>query len=86
MDVLLQDIYRTRSRLVVVFIGAQYRAREWSGLEFCAIRDVINRASIIGSSISRPETAVWTASCRTTAIWTHGILVPAIWPASSRRG
>jgi hypothetical protein len=43
MDILLQDIYRARSRLVVVFIGAQYQARDWCGIEFRAIRDIINR-------------------------------------------
>jgi len=41
MDVLLQDIYRTRSALVVVFLCENYREKEWCGLDWRAIRDMI---------------------------------------------
>ncbi|MBR2691793.1 MAG: TIR domain-containing protein [Aquamicrobium sp.] len=41
LDVLLQDIYRNRSRLIVVFLGADYQRKEWCGLELRAIRDII---------------------------------------------
>ncbi len=42
LDSLLQDIYRNRSKLVVVFIGSNYQNKNWCGIEFRAIRDIIN--------------------------------------------
>lgn len=41
LDTLLQDIYRNRSKLVVVFIGADYQRKDWCGIEFRAIREII---------------------------------------------
>lgn len=41
LDVLLQEIYRHRSKLIVVFIGENYQDKNWCGVEFKAIRDVI---------------------------------------------
>lgn len=41
LDVLLQDIYRHRSRLIVVFLSADYQRKNWCGIEFRAIRDII---------------------------------------------
>lgn len=41
LDVLLQNIYRHSARLLVVFIGRGYEDREWCGVEWRAIRDVI---------------------------------------------
>jgi TIR domain len=41
LDTLLQDIYRSRSKLVVVFIGGDYQRKQWCGVEFRAIRDII---------------------------------------------
>lgn len=41
LDVLLQDIYRNRSKLIVVFVGANYERKDWCGVEFRAIRDII---------------------------------------------
>ncbi len=41
LDVLLQDIYRTRSKLVVVFAGTDYQKKDWCGIEFRAIREII---------------------------------------------
>jgi len=41
MDVLLQDIYRNRSALVVVFLCEKYAEKEWCGLEWRAVRDII---------------------------------------------
>lgn len=41
MDVLLQDIYRNRSSLVVVFLCERYAEKQWCGLEWRAIRDMI---------------------------------------------
>lgn len=41
LDLLLQDIYRNRSELVVVFICEKYNEKKWCGLEFRAIRDVL---------------------------------------------
>jgi hypothetical protein len=41
LDVLLQDIYRRRSKLVVVFLGSDYQRKDWCGIEFRAIREII---------------------------------------------
>lgn len=41
LDVLLQDIYRKRSKLIVVFIGEKYQEKKWCGVEFRAIKDII---------------------------------------------
>lgn len=41
LDLLLQDIYRNRSKLIVVFVGADYESKDWCGIEFRAIRDII---------------------------------------------
>jgi hypothetical protein len=42
LDLLLQGIYRKRSRLVVVFLCAAYERKQWcAGVEFRAIRDII---------------------------------------------
>lgn len=41
LNTVLQDIYRNRSRLIVVFLGADYQRKDWCGVEFRAIRDII---------------------------------------------
>ncbi len=41
LDTLLQDIYRNRSRLIVVFLCEKYQEKKWCGIEFRAIRDII---------------------------------------------
>jgi hypothetical protein len=41
LDTLLQDIYRNRSKLIVVFLGAEYQRKDWCGIEFRAIREII---------------------------------------------
>lgn len=41
LDTLLQDIYRNRSKLIVVFLCEEYQKKEWCGLEFKAIREII---------------------------------------------
>lgn len=41
LDVLLQDIYRNRSRIVVVFLSDDYVRKDWCGIEFRAIREII---------------------------------------------
>jgi len=41
LDTLLQDIYRNRSKLIVVFLCEKYQEKEWCGIEFRAIRDII---------------------------------------------
>lgn len=40
-DILLQDIYSNRSSLVVVFLCEKYAEKQWCGLEWRAIRDMI---------------------------------------------
>jgi hypothetical protein len=41
LDLLLQDIYRNRSKLIVAFLSAEYQRKNWCGIEFRAIRDII---------------------------------------------
>ena len=41
LDSLLQKIYRQNSELIVVFLSADYANKEWCGLEWRAIRDII---------------------------------------------
>lgn len=42
LDLLLQDIYGKRSKLIVVFISGDYQTKTWCGIEFRAIRKIIN--------------------------------------------
>lgn len=42
LDTALQDLYRTRSKLIVVFLSQDYAKKKWCGIEFRAIRDIIN--------------------------------------------
>lgn len=42
-DLLLQDIYHDQSDLVVVFLGGNYQGKEWCGLEWRAVRDLIKK-------------------------------------------
>ncbi|TWU08177.1 TIR domain-containing protein [Stieleria varia] len=41
LDTLLQNIYRKQSNLVVVFLCAEYAKKDWCGLEWRAVRDII---------------------------------------------
>jgi hypothetical protein len=41
LDILLQDIYRNRAKLVVVFLGSDYQNKDWCGVEFRAIREIM---------------------------------------------
>lgn len=41
LDSLLQNVYRNQSKLVVAFLCAEYAQKEWCGLEWRAIRDII---------------------------------------------
>lgn len=43
LDLLLQSIYRERSKLVVVFLCEKYQEKEWCGLEFRAISEIIKK-------------------------------------------
>ena len=43
LDLLLQDIYGNRSKLIVVFLSGDYQRKDWCGIEFRAIRDLIAR-------------------------------------------
>ncbi|MDR1200334.1 MAG: hypothetical protein LBL58_01720, partial [Tannerellaceae bacterium] len=42
LDSLLQDIYK-RSKLVVVFLCEKYNEKEWCGLEFRVVRELIKK-------------------------------------------
>jgi hypothetical protein len=41
LDTLLQDIYRNRAKLVVVFLCSNYQDKEWCGIEFKAIKEIM---------------------------------------------
>lgn len=41
LDTLLQQIYNDDSELIVIFVSAEYEKKEWCGLEWRAIRDII---------------------------------------------
>jgi hypothetical protein len=41
LDSLLQDIYQNRSRLIVVFISSNYQNKDWCGIEFRAIKEIM---------------------------------------------
>ena len=41
LDTLLQDIYRNRSKLIVVFLCGAYQQKDWCGIEFRAIKEII---------------------------------------------
>jgi hypothetical protein len=43
LDVLLQSIYHRESRLLVVFLCEAYDQKEWCGLEWRAVRDLIKK-------------------------------------------
>lgn len=43
LDSLIQDIYRKRTKLVVVFLCDNYKNKEWCGLEFRAVQDIIKQ-------------------------------------------
>jgi hypothetical protein len=45
LDLLLQRIYHDNSDLIVVFLSGDYSAKEWCGLEWRAIRDIIKQRS-----------------------------------------
>jgi len=41
LDLLLQNIYKDRSKLIVVFLCEKYQEKNWCGIEFNAIRQII---------------------------------------------
>ena len=41
LDSLLQDIYRNRARLVVVFLSGDYQRKDWCGIEFRAVKEIM---------------------------------------------
>ncbi|WP_197339179.1 hypothetical protein [Ralstonia solanacearum] len=48
LDLLLQDIYGKRSKLLVVFIGIDYQGKMWPGIEWTSIRTVMTAARASG--------------------------------------
>lgn len=43
LDTYLQEIYHDQAELVVVFLSADYERKEWCGLEWRAVRDLLKR-------------------------------------------
>lgn len=41
LDIFLQDIYRNRAKLIAVFLSADYQRKNWCGIEFRAVREII---------------------------------------------
>ena len=41
LDALLQDIYRHRSKMIVVFLSKAYQEKKWCGIEFRAVTEII---------------------------------------------
>jgi hypothetical protein len=41
LDLLLQDIYRNRAKLIIVFLSSKYQEKDWCGIEFKAVREII---------------------------------------------
>ncbi len=41
LDTLLQGLYRHRAKLIVVFLSSDYQRKDWCGIEFRAIREII---------------------------------------------
>ncbi|KAA1286761.1 TIR domain-containing protein [Alcaligenes faecalis] len=41
LDILLQDVYRNRADLIVIFLCEEYAEKQWCGLEWRAIRDLV---------------------------------------------
>ena len=41
LDALLQDIYSNRSKMIVVFLSKAYQEKEWCGIEFRAVTEII---------------------------------------------
>lgn len=46
VDVHLQGLYRDQSELIVVFLSADYELKPWCGLEWRAIRDLLNDTTL----------------------------------------
>ncbi|MDH5572063.1 MAG: TIR domain-containing protein [Gammaproteobacteria bacterium] len=45
LDILLQKVYRDNSDIIVVFLCEEYDEKEWCGIEWRAIRDIIKSRS-----------------------------------------
>ncbi len=43
LDILLQSIYKDRTKLIVVFLCKKYQEKKWCGIEFNAIRQIIHK-------------------------------------------
>ncbi|HEY4309308.1 MAG TPA: TIR domain-containing protein [Pirellulales bacterium] len=43
LDTYLQDLYHNHADLIVVFLSTEYESKEWCGLEWRAIRDLIKQ-------------------------------------------
>jgi hypothetical protein len=41
LDTLLEDLYRNRAKLIVVFLSGDYQRKDWCGIEFRAVRDIL---------------------------------------------
>lgn len=57
LDVLLQRIYRRNADLVVIFLSADYDRKEWCGLEWRAIRDLLKERQDDAIMLVRFDTA-----------------------------
>lgn len=66
---LLQDIYGKRSTLVVVFLSEDYQRKEWCGIEFPAIGEIIMKRDHDKIMFVRMDNANVDGVSNTTALW-----------------
>ena len=45
LDLKLQKIYSERSKLIIVFLSGDYQSKDWCGIEWRAIREIIKKQS-----------------------------------------
>jgi hypothetical protein len=77
LDTYLQSLYHDHSELIAVFFCADYERKEWCGLEWRAVRDLIKRRRagrpIPGVTVALPEQGLQT---QTDALGRFSLEVP----------
>ena len=63
LDTYLQELYHDETELVVVFLCAEYEEKEWTGVEWTSIRDLLKKRQFDAVMFFRlgqgPVTGVW---------------------------
>src|SRR6185436_14948287 len=58
LDTYLQRLYHDESELIAVFLCSEYEAKEWCGLEWRAVRDLIKRRASAIMPLRFDDTAI----------------------------